>query len=86
MVFDFCIGEIYAPLVYGGSIVTLPSEEEKDMEAIQNKIFREHVTHVDFVPTMFTAFYHLDQTFSKLLSLDTIASGGGMFRGSEWIS
>jgi non-ribosomal peptide synthase protein (TIGR01720 family) len=29
LVFDFCIPEIYAPLIYGGAIVSLPSEDEK---------------------------------------------------------
>jgi hypothetical protein len=49
------------------------------MEALQNKILREYVTHLDFVPTMFTAFYHLDPTFSKLECLDTLCSGGGIY-------
>lgn len=49
------------------------------MEAIQNKISREYITHVGFVPSMFTAFYHLDPTFSKLLSVEKICCGGGLW-------
>jgi len=76
LVFDFCVPEIYCPFIYGGALVILPSEDEKDMELLQTKIEREYITHIDLVPTMFTAFYFLDPEFRKLGSLRTICCGG----------
>lgn len=74
--FDFYIPEIFGPFIHGGAIISMPTADERDMEAIQNKIESEYVTHVDCVTSMFTAFYHLDPTFEKLKSLDTLNVGG----------
>ncbi|MCX6582106.1 MAG: amino acid adenylation domain-containing protein, partial [Candidatus Aminicenantes bacterium] len=55
-VFDVSVTELFGWFLGGGRLAILEPGGEKDPQTIINTIENSVVTHIDFVPTMFTAF------------------------------
>lgn len=54
--FDVSVWEIFWPLIYGGSIVTVKPGGQKDPIYLADKISKDRVNFLHFVPTMAEAF------------------------------
>ncbi len=57
--FDVSITELFGWFLEGGRLAVLEAGGEKDPEAILAMIVRECVTHINFVPSMFNAFFYM---------------------------
>jgi len=68
-VFDVSVTELFGWFWEGGRLVILEPGGEKDPQVILEAIRKSCITHINFVPSMFTAFVHsLDQQMSQQLS------------------
>jgi len=58
-IFDVSVAELFGWFLGGGKLAILEKDGEKDPYKILNTIQRIHVTHINFVPSMFNAFVGL---------------------------
>jgi amino acid adenylation domain-containing protein len=56
VVFDVSISELFGWYPGGGRLAVLEKGAEKDPQSIMDAVHRHHVTHINFVPSMFNAF------------------------------
>ena len=61
IVFDVSVTECFGWFYGGGRLAILDPGHEKDPEKIVNAIKRHDVTHINFVPSMFSGFLHILQ-------------------------
>ncbi|MDW3194574.1 MAG: amino acid adenylation domain-containing protein [Cytophagales bacterium] len=54
--FDVSMTEIFGWLLSGGSMVILPQGDEANVDNLLHVIDDKHVTHINFVPSMFAVF------------------------------
>ncbi len=78
--FDIFGTEFYGWIVGNGVLCLLEHDGEKKPEAIVEAVFRHHVTHINFVPSMFRLFLeaveHDADALKKLDSLKWVFLGG----------
>jgi len=55
-IFDVSLTELFGWTMGGGRLAILEKNGEKDPQVISDWIERHHVTHINFVPSMFNAF------------------------------
>ena len=84
MSFDASIKNIFSPLMAGGTIV-LGSEKLFDTEKILSIIKKYHVTHLNCVPSLFTALTETDSynNFEIMKTLKYIILGGERFNKQQ---
>ncbi len=79
-VFDVSVAEIFGWFHDGGKLAVLPAGQESDPVAIIDAIQKEQVTHINFVPSMFSEFLgtlELENDFiNRLSSLNYIFVAG----------
>ncbi len=59
VVFDVSVTELFGWFIGGGALCILPPGDEKDPDAIVQAIGRYRVSHINFVPSMFSAFLEM---------------------------
>ena len=76
--FDVSVTEIFGWFWQGGRLAILEKDAEKDPAKILEQIEHQHITHINFVPSMFKAFVESldEQNISKLSSLRYIFLAG----------
>ncbi|WP_256757092.1 non-ribosomal peptide synthetase [Cohnella sp. WQ 127256] len=65
--FDVSVAELFGWFVGNGTLVILPPGQEKDPSLLLQTIEQQHITHVNFVPSMFHALLN-SVTVSQLAS------------------
>jgi tyrocidine synthetase-3 len=84
ILFDVSITELFSWFMGGGRVVILGKGGEKDPQMILDSIARHHITHINFVPSMFHAFLEIlnHQLTYKLSQLRYIfLAGEALFPG-----
>ncbi len=80
VIFDVSVSELFQWFLGGGALGILPSGGEKDPVAILEAIRAMAITHINFVPSMFSAFVELlkagDANLAGLSSLKYIFLAG----------
>jgi len=81
--FDVSVAEIFGWFLNGGSLHILKSGSENDPAAILNTIGKNCITHINFVPSMFSAFLSFieQEDLSKLETLKYIFLAGEALSG-----
>lgn len=76
--FDVSVTELFGWFVGGGRLVILPPGDEKDPRAIIKEIAKNHITHINFVPSMLNLFIdELERnTFEKPEGLKYVFAAG----------
>lgn len=76
--FDVSVAELFGWFHSGGRLVILEQGAEKEPLAILNAIDRHHITHINFVPSMLSAFINTlqDQEFNVLNKLKYVFVAG----------
>ncbi|MCP4215911.1 MAG: amino acid adenylation domain-containing protein [bacterium] len=77
-VFDVSVSEIFGWFIGGGRLAVLPEGDEKDPVQIAAAVEEYHVTHINFVPSMFSVFVDglTARTIDQLNSLKAIFLAG----------
>ena len=75
------VSEIFGWYIGGGRLALLPPNAEKDPAKIMETIKRQQVSHINFVPAMFSAF--LDTLEQKKFSFDSMPSLSYLFLAGE---
>jgi amino acid adenylation domain-containing protein len=78
VVFDVAVTELFGWFSGGGKLVILEKDGEKDPQKILEAIERDNVTHINFVPSMFTIFVEVlnAQNINKLSGVKYIFLAG----------
>jgi len=76
--FDVSLTELFGWLIGGGKLVLLKEGGEKDPQMILDTIARTHITHINFVPSMFHVFVNIlgRENIGKLSGLKCIFLAG----------
>jgi tyrocidine synthetase-3 len=84
-IFDVSVTELFGWFLNGGRLAVLQKDDEKDPRKILHAIARHHVTHINFVPSMFHAFVeNLDmdeESRDSIFSLKYIFLAGEALQG-----
>ncbi|AOM78758.1 hybrid non-ribosomal peptide synthetase/type I polyketide synthase [Pedobacter steynii] len=81
--FDVSVAEIFGWFLNGGSLCILKSGSENDPSAILDTIEQNRITHINFVPSMFSAFLNFigQRDLNKIASLKYIFLAGEALSG-----
>ncbi|MGR7943672.1 amino acid adenylation domain-containing protein [Paenibacillus sp. M.A.Huq-81] len=76
--FDVSVAELFGWFIGKGKLVILPPGEEKDPLSIIQRVEAQHITHLNFVPSMLGIFLNsLEEShFAKLRTLKYIFAAG----------
>jgi amino acid adenylation domain-containing protein len=80
-IFDVSVTELFGWFLNGGRLVVLPGGDEKDPRKILESVARFHVTHINFVPSMFNAF--VETLHMEAESIDFLSSLKYIFLAGE---
>lgn len=74
--FDVSVAELFGWFIGGGSLAVLLAGDEKDPQAIMQAIDQYSITHINFVPSLFSVFFDLlkeDNTTGSTLKYIIVA-------------
>ncbi|MCU0287502.1 MAG: amino acid adenylation domain-containing protein, partial [Acidobacteria bacterium] len=76
--FDVSVTELFGWFIGGGRLILLEKDGEKDPQLIIDTIVKNNVTHINFVPAMFSTFtgYLDEQNIAKIAGLKYIFLAG----------
>jgi amino acid adenylation domain-containing protein len=74
--FDFTVIEIMSPLISGGTVVFLPSKEEREISTIVSVASEQHATVVCVVPSMLDAILSSDNVVERWQTVRRLFIGG----------